>query len=95
MKALIRQELAAALWANDPANTDPDDLVEALLPVVVAAEARGRAEAVARAVQAVEALRPHIPPSTDPDRRTRVIQRSSFNRAASAVRALVAEKDVP
>ncbi|WP_372730115.1 hypothetical protein [Nocardioides sp.] len=34
MKALIRQQLAAALWANDPANIDPDDLVEALLPIV-------------------------------------------------------------
>lgn len=66
------------------------DDAKALLPLVQ----RYAAERVEAAALAVEELRPHIPPSTDPDQRTRIVQRSSFNRAASAVRA-VAEGDKP
>lgn len=44
MKALIRQQLAALLWVTDPANTDPDELVEALLPVVQEAAKQYAAE---------------------------------------------------
>lgn len=70
------------------------EAADALLPSVSRLIAQGAADAVELAARAVEELRPHIPPSTDPDRRTRIVQRSSFNRAASAVRA-VAEGGKP
>lgn len=35
----------------------------------------------------IELQRPHIPPSTDPNRMKAIVARSSFNRAARVVRA--------
>lgn len=32
----LREQIAALFWEHDPANADPEDLADALLPLVVA-----------------------------------------------------------
>jgi hypothetical protein len=63
-----------------------DELLAAVRAALEAQETVRR-DAVVRATLAVEAMRPHIPPSNDPERRTAVIVRSTLNRAARVVRA--------
>lgn len=52
------------------------------------------ADALRQAADDLEAQKPHIPPSTDPQRSTRVIQRSTLNAAIRRLRAR-AEEDRP
>lgn len=58
MKALIRQQLAATLWVTDPANTDPDDLVEALLPLVEDIAKQYAADALRAAAEGARVVHP-------------------------------------
>jgi hypothetical protein len=50
-----------------------------------------RAQVLEEAAAAIDGLRPLIPPSTSPDRRVKIIERSTLARAASSVRALAAQ----
>ncbi len=50
-----------------------------------------RAHVLEQAAAAIEAERPTIPPSTSPDRRIKVIERSTLSRAAKTVRALAGQ----
>lgn len=70
MKALIRQQLAALLWDNDPANTGEDELVEALLPVVEALIRKARAGAWDEGYASAEADADEEPYSDRPERVT-------------------------
>lgn len=64
------------------------EIVEGALDAVLPAyTARVKAEALREAADAIEPNKPHIPTSDDPKRRTRIIERCTWNAAQRWLRA--------